>query len=92
MIEGVIPAPVLQMFKAASNCVRFHRGNPKTGKGFLAARLMIDKAENQFSLAPRVAGVHDFRNVGAVHEVFQDFELFSLVGGYAVLPFLRQNG
>ena len=72
--------------------VRFHRGNPKTGKGFLAARHFIDKSENQFSLAPRVAGVHDFRNVGAVHEVFQDFELFSLVGGYGVLPFLRQNG
>ena len=92
MIESVIPAPVLQIVKAAFDGVRFHRGNPKTGKGFLAARHFIDKSENQFSLAPRVAGVHDFRNVGAVHEVFQDFELFSLVGGYGVLPFLRQNG
>ena len=70
MIEGVISAPVLQMFKAASDCVRFHRGNPKTGKGLLAARHFIDKAENQLALASCVAGVHDFRNVGAVHEVF----------------------
>ena len=70
MIESVIPAPVLQIVKAAFDGVRFHRGNPKTGKGLLAARLMIDKSENQLALASCVAGVHDFRNVGAVHEVF----------------------
>ena len=92
MIEGVIPAPVLQMFKAASNCVRFHRGNPKTGKGFLAARLMIDKAENQFSLAPRVTRIYHFGNVGAVHKLFNGFELLPLVRVNGVLPFLRQNG
>ena len=36
----------------------------------LAPGDFIDKTENEFSLAPRVAGVDDFGNVGAVHEVF----------------------
>ena len=36
--------------------------------------LMIDKSENQLALASCVAGVHDFRNVGAVHEVLDVYK------------------
>ena len=86
MIESVIPAPVLQIVKAAFDGVRFHRGNPKTGKGLLAARLMIDKAENQLALAPGIAAVHHLGNVAAVQQLFQNGKLLSLAGSRGIFP------
>ena len=54
MIEGVIPAPVLQMFKAASNCVRFHRGNPKTGTLNLICTVLLRPSMLSLLSIPRV--------------------------------------
>ena len=69
-IKGVVLFPVFEGRKARLDCAFFHRGNPKAAHGLFAARHIIDKTENEFSLAPCVASVDDFGNVGAVHEVF----------------------
>ena len=58
----------------------------------MAIRLFIDKAENEFPLAPRVASVDNLGNVGAVHKVFENRKLLLLAACNGKLPFLRHNG
>ena len=69
-IKGVVLFPVFEGRKARLDCAFFHRGYPKAAHGLFTARHIIDETENEFSLASCVASVDDFRNVGAVHEVF----------------------
>ena len=42
---------------ALADCTCFHAANPKAGKGLFAIRLFIDKAENEFPLAPAVCRI-----------------------------------
>ena len=67
-------------------------GNPKAAHGLFTPGNFIDETENQFPLAPCVAGVDDFGNVLPVHKVFEGVKLRFLVSGDGVFPFLRQNG
>ena len=66
--ERVVFLAVLQTGKALFDCAVLHRRNPKAAHRFLAARHFIDKAENEFSLAPCVAGIDDFGNICPVHK------------------------
>ena len=45
-----------------------------------AARHFVDKAENQFTLAPRVTRIYHFGNVGAVHKLFNGCLLYTSQG------------
>ena len=55
--------------KALADGAVLHRGNPKTLERLSASCLFIDKAENQFTLAPGVAAVHQLRHIGAMHQL-----------------------
>ena len=68
--ERVVFLAVLQTGKALFDCAVLHRRNPKAAHRFLAACHFIDKTENEFSLAPCVAGIDDFGNVCPVHKLF----------------------
>ena len=92
LIEVVIAAPVFEIREALADCACFHAANPKAGKGLFAIRLFIDKAENEFSLAPAVASIDNLGNVAAVHKVFEDRKLLLLAAGNNKLPLLRDNG
>ena len=63
-------SPFFRREKPSLIALSSHRGNPKAAHRFLAARHFIDKTENEFSLAPCVAGIDDFGNVCPVHKLF----------------------
>ena len=92
LIEVVIAAPVFEIREALADCACFHAANPKAGKGLFAIRLFIDKAENEFPLAPAVASIDNLGNVAAVHKVFENGKLLLLAAGNNKLPLLRDNG
>ena len=66
--------------------VFLHGGNPEPQDGLIAARQIIDEAEDELALAPRVAGVDDLGNVGAAHEAFERFKLPGALFNDLVLP------
>ena len=70
--------------------VFLHAGQPQAGKGLFAACLLIHQAEDQFSLAPGIATVHDAIHIRAVHQLLQDAELLFGAGRHQILPLLRQ--
>ena len=69
-----------------------HAGQPQAGKGLFAARLLVDKSEDQFSLPAGIATVHNAIHIRAVHELLQDTELLFGTGRHQILPLLRQDG
>ena len=95
--EGRLMQPVIvctgaEMLKALPDGGILHAADPQPLHGFLAARQIIDAAENQFSLAPSVAGVHHLGHVRGVHQLFQNVELLFLVCTHHHLPMFRQDG
>ena len=46
----------------------------------MAAEIVIDKAENRFSLAPCIAGVDDFGNIFPEQQLFEQRKLFAIAG------------
>ena len=69
-----------------------HAGQPQAGKGLLAARLLVDQSEDQFSLPSGIATVHNALDIRAVHQFLQDAKLFFGGRRHQILPLLRQNG
>ena len=92
LIEVVIAASIFEIREALADCAFFHAANPKAGKGLFAIRLFIDKAENEFPLAPAVARIDNLGNVAAVHKVFENRKLLLLAAGNNKPPLLRDNG
>ncbi len=72
--------------------VFLHAGQPQAENGLFTARLPVDQAEDQFSLAPCVATVHDAIHIRAVHQLLQDAELLFGAGRHQILPPFRQDG
>ena len=50
----------------------FHTGQPQAGERLFAARLLVDKSEDQFSLTSGIATVHDAIHIWAVHQLLQN--------------------
>ena len=69
MIQRVIVVPFFERVHALADRAVLHRRNPKTLERLSASCLFIDKAENQFTLAPGVAAVHQLRHIGAMHKL-----------------------
>ena len=69
-----------------------HAGQPQAGKGLLAARLLVDQSEDQFSLPSGIATVHNALDIRAVHQFLQDAKLFFGGRRHQILPLLRQDG
>ena len=91
MIQRVIVAPFFERVHALADRAVLHRRNPKTLERLSASCLFIDKAENQFTLAPGVAGIYQLGHIGTVHKLFENGKLLFLAGGQRIFPVLRQN-
>jgi len=78
--------------KALPDGVFLHAGQPQAGEGLFAARLLVDKAEDQFALATGIATVHNAVHIRAVHQLLQDAKLLFGAGRHQILPLLRQDG
>ena len=63
------------MGKALPDGVFLHAGQPQAGEGLFAVRLLVHQTENQFSLTPGIATVHDAIHIRAVHQLLQDAKL-----------------
>ena len=90
--QAVIVRAGAQVRKALPDGGILHRGNPEPLHGLLAARQLIDAAEDQLPLASGVAGVHHLGHIRGVHQLFQHIKLFLLVLAHHHLPGFRQNG
>ena len=95
--EGRIPQTVIvragaQVRKALPDGGILHRGNPEPLHGLLAARQLVDGAEDQLALASGVAGVHHLGHIRGVHQLFQHIKLLPFVLAHHHLPMVRQNG
>ena len=84
-----VPAGV-QIGKALPDCRVLHRRDPETGEGFGASG--IDQSEDQLNLAPRVAGVDQFRHIRAFHKVTENVELGGLFLGHHIVEGGGQDG
>ena len=80
------------MGKARPDSGFLHAGQPQAGKGLFAPGLLVHQAEDQFSLAPGIATVHDAIHIRAVHQLLQDAELLFGASRHQILPLLRQDG
>ena len=89
--QAVIVRAGAQVRKALPNGGILHRGNPEPLHGLLAARQLVDAAEDQLALASRVAGVHHLGHIRGVHQLFQHIKLFLFVLAHHHLPVVRQN-
>ena len=69
MIQRVILSPVFERVHALADRAVLHRRNPQSLERLAAISLFIDKAENQLTLAPGVAAVHQLRHIGAMHQL-----------------------
>ena len=78
-MQAVIFAAVAELLKALPDGVFLHAGNPQPLDRFGASGQMVDRAEDAFALAPRVAGVDHFGNVLPAQQRPQHVELFPLV-------------
>jgi len=80
------------MGEPLSDGVFLHAGQPQAGKGLFAARLLVDKTEDQFALTPCIRCTDNAIHIWAVHQLLQNAKL--LFGGrrHEVLPLLRQDG
>ena len=87
----VVAAGAKLLERFANGCV-LHRGQPQAPHRLIATCQLIHIAEDKFPLAPGVAGVDDFRNVGAVHKGIQNIKLFALIPRDLHTPWVRNDG
>ena len=66
LIQRVIVRSRFQVCKAVFNGAVLHTGNPKTLERLFTPRHLVNKTENQFSLAPGIGGAHKAGHVGAL--------------------------
>ena len=92
LIQRVIVRSRFQVGKAVFNGAVLHAGNPKTLERLFTACHLVNKTENQFSLAPGVGGAHKAGHVGALHQGAQNIKLLLFLVGDDVLPRFREDG
>ena len=92
LIQRVIVRSRFQVGKAVFNGAVLHAGNPKALERLFTACHLVNKTENQFSLAPGVGGAHKAGHVGALHQGAQNVKLLLFLVGDDVLPRFREDG
>ena len=92
LIQPVIFTPRTQLRKALFDGGILHGGDPQPLHGLCAACHVVDGAEDQLALAPRVTGVDDLGHVLPAHEVPQQLELFGFVRFQREAPACGQDG
>ena len=92
MIQRVIVRAGAQVGKALPDCRILHRRNPETGERLGTSGGLIDQPEDQLTLAPRVAGVDQFRHIRAFHQETENVELVSLFLGHHIAEGVGQDG
>ena len=90
-MQTVIVRTGAQVGKALPDGGILHAADPQPFHGLGAARQTVNGAENQFTLASRVAGVDHFGHVLPPQQGTQHIELFPLVLGDGKAPGLRQD-
>ncbi len=79
------------MGKAVLDGLVLHAGDPEPFEGFPAACLMIDQAEDEFTLSAGIGSADKALHVVTFHQGFQDIELLSRGHGYLIPPVGRQD-
>ena len=92
LIQGIIVRTGVQVSKALPDCRVLHRRNPEAGERLGTSGSLIDQPENQLTLAPRVAGVDQFRHIGAIHQGTENVELGGLFLGHHIAEGVGQDG
>ena len=92
LIQRVIVRSRFQVGKAVPDSAVLHAGNPEALERLFTACHLIDKTENEFSLAPGVGGANQAGHVGALHQGAQNVKLLLFLVCDDVLPRFRENG
>ena len=92
LIQRVIVRAGAQGGKALPDRRILHRRNPETGERLGTSGSLIDQPEDQLTLAPRVAGVDQFRHIRAFHQGTENVELVSLFLGHHIAEGVGQDG
>ena len=92
LIQRVIVRAGAQVGKALPDRRILHRRNPETGERLGTSGSLIDQPEDQLTLAPRVAGVDQFRHIRAFHQGTENGELVSLFLGHHIVEGGGQDG
>ena len=78
-MQAVIVAPRLKLLEAAADGIILHGRNPKPQNRLGASRKAVNRAEDQLTLAPSVAGVDHFGHILPAHQLPQNVKLLLLV-------------
>ena len=92
LIQRVIVLAGAQVGKALPDRRVLHRRNPEARERLGTSGGLIDQPEDQLALASRVAGVDQFRHIGALHQGTENVELVSLFLGHHIVEGGGQDG
>ena len=91
-MQSVVFPSRTQLCKALFDGLVLHGGDPQPLHGLCAARHVVDGAEDQLPLAPRVTGVDDLGYIIPAHEIPQQLELFGFIRSQGIAPACGQDG
>ena len=77
-MQAVIVAPRLKLLEAVADGIILHRRNPKPQNRLGASRKAVNRAEDQLTLAPSVAGVDHLCHILPAHQLPQNVKLLLL--------------
>ena len=78
LMQAVIVAPRFKLLEAAADGIILHGGNPKPQNRLGASRKAVNRAEDQLTLAPSVAGVDHLCHIPPAHQLPQNVKLLLL--------------
>ena len=78
LMQAVIVAPRLKLLEAVADGIILHRRNPKPQNRLGASRKAVNRAEDQLTLAPSVAGVDHLCHILPAHQLPQNVKLLLL--------------
>ena len=91
-MQPVIVRTGTQVCKTFPDGRILHTGNPEPFHRFGTARQAVDRAEDQFTLAPGVAGIDHLGHIFPPQQGTQHIKLVPLILGDGEPPGLRQDG
>jgi len=92
LIQRIIVPAGAQIGKALPDRRILHRRNPEAGERLGTSSSLIDQPENQLTFASCVAGVDQFRHIGALHQGAENVELGGLFLGHHIAEGSGQDG
>ena len=92
LIQRIIIPAGAQVGKALPDRRILHRRNPEAGERLGTSGSLIDQPENQLTFASCVAGVDQFRHIGALHQGAENVELGGLFLGHHIAEGGGQDG